>query len=112
MSELAAPVLADNQPQGYVSATLPPKPDEGTGYHPTSEIDLKAHEAKTARALTLVLVVMLGISFATHVALVVLMTFRNKSDAIPAVEHIFNQWLPVLAGLVGTAVGFYLKERK
>jgi hypothetical protein len=40
------------------------------------------------------------------------MTFYNKSEVIPTLEHTFNQWLPVLAGLVGTAVGFYLKERK
>jgi hypothetical protein len=55
---------------------------------------------------------MLGVSFLIHVGLVVLMTFYNKTEAIPTLEHAFNQWLPVLAGLVGTAVGFYLKERK
>jgi hypothetical protein len=55
---------------------------------------------------------MLGISFLIHGGLIVLMTFRCKSEAIPILEHAFNEWLPVLAGLVGTAVGFYLKERK
>ena len=40
------------------------------------------------------------------------MSFYNKPEAVATLEHIFNQWLPVLSGLVGTAVGFYLKERK
>jgi len=55
---------------------------------------------------------MLGLSFVIHEGLLVLMTFYNKAEIIPTLEHTFNEWLPVLAGLVGTAVGFYLKERK
>jgi hypothetical protein len=62
--------------------------------------------------MAFVLVGMLGGSFVIHEGLVVLMTFYNKTDAITTLEHTFNQWLPVLTGLVGTAVGFYLKERK
>jgi hypothetical protein len=75
-------------------------------------IDLKEHKAKTARTLTFFLVGMLGVSFIVHEGLVVLMSFHNRADAVTTLEHTFNQWLPVLAGLVGTAVGFYLKERK
>jgi hypothetical protein len=77
-----------------------------------ANLDLKAHEAKTARTLTLVLVSMLGASFIIHEGLVVLLSFYNKADAITTLEHTFNQGLPGLTGLVGTAVGFYLKERK
>jgi len=91
--------------------TQPPS-NEGRGIQPKSEINLKEHEAKTARTLTFVLVGMLGGSFIIHETLITLMTFYSKSEVIPILEHTFNQWLPVLAGLVGTAVGFYLKERK
>ncbi len=94
-----------------VPTRLPPAEDEGNTFQPSSKIDIKEHEAKTARTLTFVLVGMLGGSFLVHETLVVIMAF-HKPDAIPTLEHIFNQWLPVLAGLVGTAVGFYLKERK
>jgi len=96
--------------RGFTPTQLPS--NEGRGIQPKSEIDLKEQEAKTARTLALVLVGMLGGSFVVHEGLVVLMTFQNKADVIPTLEHTFNQWLPVLAGLVGTAVGFYLKERK
>jgi hypothetical protein len=95
-----------------VPTRLPPSDDEGNTFQPPSKVDLKAHEAKTARTLTLVLVSMLGASFIIHEGLVVLMSFYNKADAITTLEHTFNQWLPGLTGLVGTAVGFYLKERK
>lgn len=36
----------------------------------------------------------------------------NIHFSIPHFEHLFNVWLPVLASLVGTAIGFYLKEKK
>ncbi len=96
--------------RGFIPGQLPS--DQGRGLQPSSKIDLKEHEAKTARTLTFVLVGMLGLSFVIHETLVVLMTLHNKAEVIPTLEHTFNEWLPVLAGLVGTAVGFYLKERK
>jgi hypothetical protein len=42
---------------------------------------------------------MLGLSFVIHETLVVLMTLYNKAEVIPTLEHTFNEWLPVLAGL-------------
>ena len=112
MSEPAEGLISsDDHPLGYVATKLPPSAHEGAGYQP-GKFDPKAHEAKTARTLAFVLVWMLAGSFVLHELLIVLMTFHNKTEAIPTLEHTFNQWLPVLAGLVGTAVGFYLKERK
>lgn len=94
-----------------VPTRLPPAEDEGVGFQPPSKIDLKEHEARTASRLTYVLVGMLAATFVIQVALIVFMSF-HKPDALPILQQTFNQWLPVLAGLVGTAVGFYLKERK
>jgi hypothetical protein len=108
------PVLPPEPPEPAPAPAIAPAvaPDvEPRGLQLTTT-DLKAHEAKTARTLTLVLVSMLGASFIIHEGLVVLMSFYNKADAITTLEHTFNQWLPGLTGLVGTAVGFYLKERK
>jgi hypothetical protein len=95
-----------------VLTRLPPTENEGIGFQPPSKISLEEHAARTQRTLAFVLVGMLAGSFAVHEGLVVLMTFHNRCEAIPTLEHTFNQWLPVLSGLVGTAVGFYLKERK
>jgi hypothetical protein len=103
------PLLPPPQPEPQPAANPPDV--EPRGLQLTS-IDLKAHEAKTARTLAFVLVGMLGLSFVVHEGLVVLMSFYNKAEAITTLEHTFNQWLPGLTGLVGTAVGFYLKERK
>ena len=98
--------------QMVVPTRRPPSETEGRGVQPPSEIHLKAQEAKTARTLAFVLVVTLVSTFVLQQCLIVLMTFYNKPDAITHLEHSYGQWLPVLSGLVGTAVGFYLKERK
>jgi hypothetical protein len=108
--EPAAPEPAPERVVRHIHSTEP-SDVEPQGLQ-LANLDLKAHEAKTARTLTLVLVSMLGASFIIHEGLVVLLSFYNKADAITTLEHTFNQWLPGLTGLVGTAVGFYLKERK
>jgi hypothetical protein len=41
-----------------------------------------------------------------------LLVVYNKSDAIPNFEHLFNAVLPVLAGLTGSAVTYYLTKEK
>jgi hypothetical protein len=97
-------------PPELPSAAVPPDV-EPRGLQ-LDNLGIKAHEAKTARTLAFLLVGMLGVSFLVHEGLVVLMSFYNKGEAVTALEHTFNQWLPGLTGLVGTAVGFYLKERK
>jgi hypothetical protein len=41
------------------------------------------------------------------------LTVYNRLDAEQHFERLFAIWLPLLSGLVGSAVGFYLnKERK
>jgi hypothetical protein len=92
---------------------LPPTESEGIGWRPPSKIDPKERESLTARTLAIILVTMLGITFVAQYVSLWVLTVYNHVDAIPHFEHLFNVWLPVLAGLVGTAVGFYLtKERK
>ena len=77
-----------------------------------ANLDLKAHEAKTARTLTFVVVAMLGLSILIQYVLLGVLTVYNKSDAIPTFEHLFNAVLPVLAGLTGSAVTYYLTKEK
>jgi hypothetical protein len=76
-------------------------------------LDLKAHEAKTARTLTFVVVAMLGVSIVLQYGTLLVLTIYNRGEAISTFEHLFNAVLPVLAGLTGSAVTYYLtKERK
>jgi hypothetical protein len=90
--------------------------DERLGFQPPSNTTLptpqEERESQTARTLAITLVIMLGITFLAQYISLWVLTVYNHVDAIPHFEHLFNVWLPVLASLVGTAVGFYLKERK
>lgn len=92
--------------------------DEGpAGFQPqTSSETLRKlkeeRESQTQRTLAIILVSMLGATAVVQYGSLWILTIYNRLDAMPHFEHAFNVWLPVLAGLVGTAVGFYLKERK
>lgn len=89
-------------------------PVEGRGFQPPSTIDPKAErESKTARMLAITLMVMLGVTFLTNVATLIVLTIYNRLDAAPQFDRMFAVWLPLLSGLVGSAVTFYLtKERR
>lgn len=79
---------------------------------PLASLDLQAHAAKTARTLTFVVVTMLGLSIVLQYGTMGLLIFRNKTEAIPTFEHLFNAVFPVLAGLTGSAVTYYLTKDK
>jgi len=90
----------------------PPNPQNGSTYQPNPADLLKSHEAKTARALTFGLLSLLGFSVAAQYAALGILVWKNRGDAIPNFEHLFNAWLPVIAGLSSSAVTYYLTKDK
>ena len=101
---------------------LPPEPPEPPAPLPPdveprglrlTDIDLKMRESQTARHVTITLLIMLGVTFAANLVTMIVLTVENRLDAAPLFDRMFSVWMPVLSGLVGSAVGFYLtKERK
>ena len=89
-----------------------PSTDEGRGIQPPPTIDLNEHKAKTARTLTFVVVGMLGASVIVQYGMLAVLLYHNKVDAIATFEHLFNAVFPVLAGLTGSAVTYYLTKEK
>ena len=88
-------------------------PLEGRGFQPPSHIDPKVErESQTARTITITLLWMLCLTFATNLIMLIVLTINNRADAIPFFERMFSVWMPILSGLVGTAVGFYLTKEK
>lgn len=89
--------------------------DDGRGFQPPSNTTLpnikEERESQTARTLSLTLVWVLVGVFVIHYGLTTFLEIKYP-QAVPSLEHIFNTAFPVFSGLVGTAVGFYLKERK
>jgi hypothetical protein len=112
VSKMSDPDKVPETNYGFGAIRLPPNPDQGLGFQPPPKIDLKEHEAKTARTLTYVLVAILGSSILLqYVALAILVRY-SKTESIPNFEHLFNAVLPVLAGLTGSAVTYYLTKEK
>ncbi len=89
--------------------------DDGRGFQPPSNTALpnlkEERESQTARTLSLTLVWVLVGVFVIHYGLTTYLGIKYP-QAVPSLDHIFNTAFPVFSGLVGTAVGFYLKERK
>ena len=84
-------------------------PIEPRGLQP---LNLKEErESQTARTLSLTLVWVLVGVFLVHYALLTVLGIYHP-EVVGSLEHVFNTAFPVFSGLVGTAVGFYLKERK
>ena len=92
------------------SAPLPPDV-EPRGLRLT-DIDLKMRESQTARHITMTLLVMLGITFVANLVTMIVLTVKNRLDAAPLFDRMFSIWMPLLSGLVSSAVGFYLTKDK
>ncbi len=94
-------------PSATISTNVEPR-----GLQLTSD-DLKVRESQTARHITITLLLMLGVTFVINYVVMILLTMKNRLDAAPLFERMFSVWMPLLSGLVGSAVTFYLsKERK
>lgn len=96
--------------QGAAPAAAPPDV-EPRGLR-VNDIDLKVRESQTARHITISLLVMLGLTFITNLITMIMLTVKNRLDAAPLFDRMFSVWMPLLSGLVGSAVGFYLTKDK
>jgi hypothetical protein len=113
MSPEASPPEDNSKPPGFSPTKQPPSPEEGAGFQPpASPHELKVQEAKTARLLTYGLVSLLAASVFAQYAVLAALVCKNRTEAIPNFEHLFNTWLPVIAGLASSAVTYYLTREK
>ena len=106
----AVPVAGESLPSQVMQAE-----DERLGFQPPSNTPLPSikeeRESQTARTLSLTLVGVLVGVFVIHYGVTTFLGIKYP-QVVPSLDHIFNTAFPVFSGLVGTAVGFYLKERK
>ncbi len=76
---------------------------------PTRPRDVGEDRVRIARLLIWILAV--GLLF--HYIVLITLSFRADSqDVVEKVEAVFNAWLPVLSGLVGSAVTYYFTSRE
>lgn len=77
-----------------------------------TDTDLKVRESQTARHIAITLLVMLVVTFVANLVTMIVLTVTNRLDAVPLFDRMFSVWMPLLSGLVGSAVGFYLTKEK
>jgi hypothetical protein len=70
------------------------------------------HRANTTRLLAVSLVGFLAFLILVHYACTMVLEFYDKREAVESLSKIFNNWLPVITGLVGSAVTYYFTKEK
>jgi hypothetical protein len=73
--------------------------------------DIKLQEAQTARHLAIALSCALGASILLQYLALTVLAISGRQQFLPEFEHLFNAWLPVISGLTGSAVTYYLTKR-
>ncbi len=87
---------------------------EGGTVKPLEIIEVRSRRVRetTARAIALTLVWVLALSALVHYIGVFILVLADKTPAVEELNRSFNAWLPVISGLVGSAVTYYFtKER-
>jgi len=80
-------------------------PDQAPGPRFSNE----EHRAKATKLLALLLFWALIVLFAAHFTSVVWLA-HNRPDSVEEVTRVFNTWIPVFAGLFGSAATFYFTQ--
>lgn len=70
------------------------------------------HKDKTARTLAIGCFAALCVVFLINYISVFWLAYRNRTDAIQHVNRIFSTWVPIFAGLVGSAATFYFTQER
>lgn len=70
------------------------------------------HRSETARTLSVTLVAFLGLTILLHYGCVIGMVVAENDKGVEALSKIFNVWLPVISGLVGSSVTYYFTRDK
>jgi hypothetical protein len=102
-----------SQPQqGLPSGVLPQITTQG-GVLPLSSSDfLKKTHADTAKTLSFWLVGILAGTVLLHYVCVMILVLLKRDYAVSVIEDILHVWLPVLAGLAGSAATYYFTRDK
>lgn len=87
-------------------------PVENLGFQLKPNPSIPERESRVASTLAYVLAGLLAFAIVLQYAALGVLVYRNRMDAIPTFEHLFNAVLPVLAGLAGSAVAYYLTKEK
>jgi hypothetical protein len=94
------------------SGVLPEITTQSGAFPPSFSDILKKTHAETAKTLSYWLVGILAGTVLLHYICVMLLIAFSKDYELPIVEDILHVWLPVLAGLAGSAATYYFTRDK
>ena len=85
---------------------------EGGHVGPIDELAFEEHKhrAQTARAMAFLLVWIMAISVAVHFLATAALAASGNTEAVESLATIFTMWLPVIAGMVSSAVTYYFTK--
>jgi hypothetical protein len=70
------------------------------------------HRADTTRKLAFVLLGILAFFIFLHYICIIFLEFYDKHEAVERLGQTYNNWLPVLTTLAGSAVTYYFTTEK
>ena len=107
---MAAPDnLPNPETKGFHLEGPPPQVELQTNYQP---ITIRQRHAETANKLAIWLLAILGGTVVIHYACLMTLILCKRDDAAKILEDLFHSWLPVLAGLAGSAVTYYFTRNE
>jgi hypothetical protein len=104
VEELARPSNLSGSPQLSVESIDTPSAAPGK-----PEFSPEEHRAKATKLLALLLFAALFLICVAHIVLVASLA-HNKPNSVEEVTRVFNTWIPVFAGLFGSAATFYFTQ--
>jgi len=97
------------EPIDFVDRIDPPQTREDERKLPTDFVKRVDKDKLTANlALLLILALILGII--AHYAVLLIVLWNGKKELIDPLNRVYESWLPVLSGFVGSAVAFYFRQ--
>lgn len=103
---------AQTSTQGLPSGVLPNITTQSGVFAPSFSDNLKKTHAETAKTLSYWLVGILAGTVLLHYICVMILVLLGKDYELPIIEDILHVWLPVLAGLAGSAATYYFTRDK
>jgi len=103
---------AQTSTQELPSGILPDIATQSGAFAPSFSDNLKKTHAETAKTLSYWLVGILGGTVFLHYICVMILVLLSKDYELPIIEDILHVWLPVLAGLAGSAATYYFTRER
>lgn len=100
--------ILENKPPEESLVITPP--EDITTLPPEESFHERKHRAETAKQLAFRLIWILVGSGFLHYAVTAYLRYYEKNDAAENLSQIFEVWLPVISGFVGSTVAYYFSK--